>query len=120
MLVVWQDHNNYLRLSYVYAEELKIEAAREINGGFKSQNVPLADDKKRRMHSSKSDYYLKIKKKKNHYDFYFSNNGRKWEKIGKGYDVDFNDLKVGINATAPVSQRNIIAEFDYFRIKDQP
>ena len=123
MLVVWQDHNNYLRLSYVYAEELRIESACEINGEFKSQNIPLSISLK----GSKGDspfskggegdfVLLKIKKKKNHYDFFYSRNGSKWKKVGKGYNVNFNDLKVGINATAPVSQRNITAEFDYFRL----
>ena len=121
MLVVWQDHNNYLRLSYVYAEELKIEAACEINGEFKSRNVLIGvQNSNIPQPPSKGEYYLKIKKKKNHYDFFYSKNGNKWVEIGGGYIADFNDLKVGINATAPVSQRNRPAEFDYFRIKVQP
>ncbi|RLD08909.1 MAG: hypothetical protein DRI44_09400 [Chlamydiae bacterium] len=124
MLVVWQDHNNYLRLSYVFADELKFEAACEINGEFKSENVPLSKLSLNKMKHPgfisgevKGDLVLlKIKKKKNHYDFFYSFNGEKWRKVGKGYNVDFNDLKVGINATAPVSRRNIHAEFDYFRM----
>jgi len=117
MLCVWQDHNNYLRLSYVYAEELKMEACCEINGEFKSQSVSISNDKKCRL---PTNYYLKIKNKKNHYTFYFSKNGSQWKKVSKGFDANFHNIKVGIGAASPVSQRNIPSEFDYFRIKVQP
>jgi len=133
-LFVWQDHNNYLRLSYVFDKEPKIEAACEINGEFKSKSVQLKNPtfskgEKRDLiplkkvespfpKGGKGDFvFLKIKKIKNHYNFYFSPDNKKWRKIGKGFETEFKNLKVGINATAPVSERNIPAEFDYFSIK---
>ncbi len=117
-IFVWQNHNNYLRLSYVYAEEMKIEAACEINGVFESKSIYLKNFLFPK--ESKEVVYLKIKKIKNYYNFFFSKNESKWKKIDKGFNVDFNNSKIGINATAPVSKRNIPAEFDYFRIKVQP
>ena len=114
MLIVWQDHNNYLRISFVFDGEPKIESAIEINGEFKSgslavnqHNVSSTIDNKCR---------LKILKTKNHYDFFYSQPGNKWVKVGDGYEAKFNDIKVGIGATAPVSKRNIPAGFDYFKV----
>jgi len=114
-LFIWQNHNNYLRLSYVFDNEPKIEVGYEKEGEFKSQSFPFSIK-----NPDKDVVYLKIKKTKNHYDFYFSKNGNEWEKIKKRVDTAFNNIKIGINATAAVSQRNIVAEFDYFRIKIKP
>ena len=110
LLCVWQDHNNYLRLSYVYDDGTKVEAACEINGEFKSYNEPIKNPSKY--------IYLKISKRGNNYNFYFSADGEKWKKLNKSYTVNFNEIKIGLGATSPVSGRNIPAEFDYFKVSD--
>jgi len=124
LLIVWQDHNNYLRISLVHDNELKVESAIEINGEFKSRSVVVKrqnmsstiDNLSRERGCSRKKYRLKIRKTKNHYDFFYNQNGNKWVKVGDGYNAEFNDIKVGIGAIAPVSQRNIPAEFDYFKV----
>ena len=106
-LCVWQDHNNYLRLSYVYDGAPKVEVAKEVKGNYKSYNLPV----------KKKIKFLKIKKTGEHYDFYYSFDNKIWKKVGKGFNLKFNDIKVGISAISPVSERTPVAEFDWFNIK---
>jgi len=74
------------------------------------------DNLSRERSRSWKKYRLKIRKTKNHYDFFYNQIGNKWVKVGDGYDAEFNDIKVGFAATSPVSQRNIPVEFDYFKV----
>lgn len=111
-IVIWQDHNNYLRLTSVYDDGLKLEAAREIEGVYTNTSIP---------NPFGSDLQLAIEKKDGHYRYFASSDGEDWLEIGSGYADPFapdsaTPLRIGFGAMAPESGAARTARFDWFRV----
>jgi beta-xylosidase len=106
-LFVWQDHNNFLRLSDAWIAGRRLEAGVEIGAAFEADQVPT---------SIGANCWLRIRKLANKYTFWASGNGTDWDQVGGERTAGLIDIKVGIGAASPGSARNLQAAFDYFRI----
>ncbi|HNT35042.1 MAG TPA: DUF1349 domain-containing protein, partial [bacterium] len=112
MIVVWQDHNNYLKLSTVYDNGLCLEAACETDGVYTKTSIP---------NPFGSSLILAIERKEGHYFYQASGDGEDWIDVGTGCADPFVPdsgfaLRVGFGAKAPESGAARIARFDWFRV----
>ncbi|MBN1900875.1 family 43 glycosylhydrolase [Candidatus Sumerlaeota bacterium] len=115
MLLMWSDHNNFIKLASVFDTGLKFEAASESGGNYASyQTANTIGD----------TVFLKIIKTSNHYDFYVGANDTDYTKLGSGYDNPMNPygypLKIGLGAISPESGQSRTASFDFFRVEKSP
>jgi beta-xylosidase len=115
MLLVWSDHNNYIKLSTLYVDGLKFEAASESGGNYVSYFMD---------NTIGSTVYLKIDKTGDHYDYYVGANDADYVIFGSGYDNPMNPygfpVKIGFGAMSPESGQNLTAFFDFFRVAKSP
>jgi len=112
ILLVWADHDNYIKLSSLYDNGLKLEAATESNGIYDSYFM---------VNTIGATLYLKIGKTGSHYDFYFSLDDLSYTIFGTGYNNPMNPcgmpVKIGLGAMAPQSGQPRNASFDFFRVE---
>lgn len=110
-LIIWQDADNYVRFSHVFAAGNKLEAAMEFDGLFSAQQ---------RANKTGDDIYLKIQKFGESFTYFASSNGQEWQEIGFGVETEHENEKVGLFAISPASGRVLPATFDFFEIKLDP
>lgn len=109
-LIIWQDPDNYLRFSSLYADGKGIELGKEVNQLFTSILAP---------NKIGSTVLLGIEKKGITYISYMSPDGEKWTETAR-YEFDnLKNLKVGLVAYTASSVQKREARFDYFHV-DQP
>lgn len=104
-LIVWQDSNNYVALKKVFAEELKFEAAAEINEKYTSRAAS---------NTIGDTVWLRIVKRGKTYRCLVSTDGENWTAIAKPIKAKLLLPKVGLIATSPKSKRQVIARFEFF------
>jgi beta-xylosidase len=105
-LGLWQNHNEYVKLAVVHSHGgLKLEVGNESSGRYASRlhDVPALDD-----------YWLRIKKAGDRYDFLFSPDGKTWNALDTEY-ATLDNIKAAIGACSPESGREIPAGFDFLR-----
>ncbi len=107
-LFVWQDHNNYIRLSKAWIAGRKFEVGVEVNAVFAAQQEPT---------DIGADCWMRIRKSDNIFTFWVSGNGINWQQMAESQTVNFIDIKVGLGASSPGSGRALSAKFDYFHIQ---
>jgi beta-xylosidase len=107
-LCVWQDHDNYVRLSVLFDEGPRLQAACEREGRFEQMEIE---------NTLGNEVYLRIQKQEDRYTLCASGDGRAWQTVGDGYDAPLLHRRVGIGAIAPGSGRHPVAVFDYFSIE---
>jgi beta-xylosidase len=106
-LYLWQDHNHFVKLAVVYAGGVRVEVADEVDGRYVSGGREFAVG---------PETWLRIKKRGNRHEFLVSPDGNEWTSFGTR-SVTLRDLRVGLGATAPVSERSIPAAFDFVRFE---
>ncbi|MBT3377813.1 MAG: family 43 glycosylhydrolase [Lentisphaerae bacterium] len=108
-LCVYQDHNNYQRLSHVWAGTRQIETGCEIDGVYMNSGTPSPVE---------ADLvWLRITKRGYRYTSVMSLDGQKWRPVGRIWEATFCAPKVGIGAISPVSGRRISAAFELFEFE---
>ncbi|MGE5252038.1 MAG: hypothetical protein ACM3QS_17675 [Bacteroidota bacterium] len=108
--VIYQDADNYVRLTYGYMSGLKFEFAREIGGDFQPVQAAAPPG----IH----DFYLRLAKAGPDYSAYYSTDGAAWISIGTHTDLSITPLEAGLLAFNGVGATadEIPADFDYFRM----
>jgi glucosylceramidase len=108
-LIVYQDDNNYLKISRVYNNGNEIQLGKEIGGSY--------SDQKGTDNISGTTIYFKITKSGSNYSAYMSSDGTTYTQVGTTQSITFSSVKVGliaINGWATVGEVN--ADFDYFNV----
>lgn len=105
-LYLWQDHNNYLRVGPVFDEKLMIALAQESKSAFET----LATDE-----YLGDDVELRATRLGRTYRFAASVDGKNWKQIGADVEDDLVDLRVGVGAASPASEKSVDAWVDWVR-----
>lgn len=106
-LIAWQDHNNYVRLSNVYAGGRRWQIVRELGGRPWSQEIP---------NTIGDEVWMRITRRGRTYSCAVSVDGRQWWPVGPPLAADFTEVQVGLSAASPGSERRAEAAFEFFRI----
>ena len=109
-LIVYQDHDHYVRLSHAYDNDLEFLAAHEVAGEFQFSNLP---------NSIGSNVFLAIQKEGIHYTLRVSADNINWQIVGQ-YEAHFEQPMVGIGAISPGSESRRTATFSNFIIETEP
>lgn len=109
-LCLWQNADNYLRLSSIFNGKAMVELVTEMDGQPAAHGIENTLGK---------TLYLRIKKKGILYEGFVSKDGQSWEKVGET-SVRLKDLKMGFGALGAGSKRGIPVRFDYFRLHPGP
>ncbi|HIW34063.1 MAG TPA: family 43 glycosylhydrolase [Candidatus Paenibacillus intestinavium] len=109
-LIVWQDADNFVKLSHVYDNGSVLESAYELNAKYmKPINPTVPVDSHTQI--------LKIRKVGNQYTTYYWN-GDYWAQAAAGaITANLSNVKVGFYANNVVSNQRIHAKFDYFAVR---
>jgi beta-xylosidase len=103
---LWQNHNQYVKLAVVHSHGgIKLEVGNESSGRYASRlhDAPTLDN-----------YWLRISKTSDRYEFSFSLDGKEWKKLDSEYATLLN-IKAAIGACSPESNREIPVAFDFVR-----
>ncbi len=106
-LLIWQDHNNYIRLSTVYSGGRRWQVVRELGGRPFSEEIP---------NTIGDRVWMKISRRGRTYSCSVSVDGKVWWPVGPPLAADFSDVRVGLSAASPGGGRKADAAFDFFRI----
>lgn len=106
-LIAWQDADNYVRLSKVYANAPEISAAIEIQGSFEEVLVPMP---------VRDDVILRLERHGDVWTFAVGD-GTKWTPVGSPREARFAAPRLGFGAMAPGSKRPFDARFRDFRVR---
>lgn len=109
-LVIYNDDDNYVRLTYAYIDGPRFEFAKETGGDFQPIQVPAPPDI--------NDFHLRIGKLGTNYYGYYSQDGTNWTLIGMHQNVNISAIDIGLLAfnAMNVTTMEIPADFDYFRV----
>ena len=112
-LLIYEDDDNHMRLTYGHMDKIRIEFAREINGVFENLHTspPL----------NVNDFHLKIVKLNSTYIAHFSLDGENWMGAGVWENVPIIPNSIGItafNGAESSTPIEIPARFDYFQMLD--
>jgi regulation of enolase protein 1 (concanavalin A-like superfamily) len=108
-IVIYQDDDNYIRLSRMYLSQ-SVQLVKEVQGEKQDIRVPV----------DLTTTYLKIAKKGNLYIAYYGGDGKAWTRAGE-FSALLNNLRVGLYAASGLYEAGgkygqIPADFDYFCI----
>ncbi|MGD8398514.1 MAG: DUF1349 domain-containing protein, partial [Anaerolineae bacterium] len=106
-LYVYQDDDNYLEVSRVYADGQTVRLKEEIGGVTSSWywDTPA------------TDLYLRIVKEGDDYYSFFSPDGDTWTFTGQINDLPLSDLWVGVGAHMGPDPVSVTADFDLFTLE---
>jgi len=112
MLMLWRDHNNFAKLSTVYDNGPRIEAAIEIEGVYSNESI---------VNPFGSDVLLGIERCGDRIRFLASGDGSAWTPVGGERQNPWPSgngipLRIGVGAEAPESGAARPARFDWFRL----
>ncbi|MFG0259672.1 MAG: family 43 glycosylhydrolase [Phycisphaerales bacterium JB041] len=110
-LFVWCDHNNYIRLSNVYAGGRKWQVVRELGGRPVLHESP---------NTIGDEVWMKITRRGRTYSCAVSADGSTWWPVGPPLAADFSEVQVGLWAGTPGNDRRADAAFDFFRVGTPP
>lgn len=106
-LVIWQDHNNYIRLSNAFVGGRRWLITRELGGRPQSWDFP---------NTIGDDVWMKITRRGRSYECEVSADGQKWWPVGIPLAADFGEVQVGLIACTPGSGRRVDVGFEFFRV----
>jgi len=106
-LIVYQDTDNYVRLTRLHYEK---------GGGVQFFKEVGASTTAKAVGCDLTTTYLKIKKQDGTYTGYWSADGTNWNQVYQYTDVHLSNLKVGLAAFLGPSYTEIPANFDYICI----
>ena len=105
-VILWQDHDNFIKLATVHDQRPRLEVAIETGATYKSQ---LFDN------TLGADLRLRITRMDGRYSFAASADGRRWKPLVTDLPDTLKDLRVGFGAASPGTKESTVASFDYFR-----
>ena len=106
-LIVWQDHNNYIRLSNAFVGGRRWIITRELGGQAVNQDLP---------NTMGDAVWMKIARRGRTYECSVSADGERWWPVGIPLAADFSEVQVGLAAASPRGGRRADAAFDFFRV----
>ncbi|MHC4502615.1 MAG: family 43 glycosylhydrolase, partial [Planctomycetota bacterium] len=107
-LIAWQDHNNYVRFSTAHVDGRRFEVGVEVEGEYRSAIEA---------NGIGAAVHLRLTRAGDRYGFQVSRDGRAWKALGTTHEPRLVDLKIGLGATATISDRRPEAVFERFRIE---
>lgn len=108
-LTLFQDHNRFIKVGSVYSQGgRKIEFGTDTDGVY---DFTLFEN------TFGEELLLRMKRQGNDFSAYASADGREWMTLKEDLKFDMIDLKIGIAACAPGSEKPIPAAFDFLRIE---
>ena len=111
-LCIWQDHDNFLRLSTTCNARPQFEVGRQIAGVYAASGTD---------NTIGSSVHLRIHKKGTVYAFLASPDGRRWTEVARPASASFHMVRAGIGALAARGDANRSARFRSFEWRsDQP
>jgi beta-xylosidase len=102
---LWQDHNDYTKLAVVYSDAPKLEVATETDGDYQSQLFDLPSP-------AEKGVQLRLRRHADQCEYLFSADGQTWKTLATK-PMKLIDLRVGIGAASPASDRETTATFDF-------
>jgi len=109
-LAIYQDMDNYARLSRVHAYgRHAVEPALETAGSYSDWNRDIANT---------AEIYLKLTKIDGQLSYYYSFDGIKWREVEHHPRVNWEQVYVVLYAISPVSGREVDAMFDYIEVRE--
>ena len=108
-LVMYENDDNYIRLTYAYISGRKFEFGKEVGGVFQKFQVPAPTD---------DSFYLRIVKSGQDFLGYYRQSGGDWVLIGEHSNVNISVSQIGLSAfnAQYVTHIEIPADFDFFRV----
>jgi len=106
-IYVYQDDDNYLRLSRQYGNGDTVDLRLEVNGVAVTVSLP----------ESATTVYLRIAREGDSYTASYGTDGSSWTLVG-GKNMHVINPKVGIGSECGPSTTEIPADFDYFQLED--
>jgi len=107
-LLIYQDDDNYIKLTRVYADAQRVEFAAEIDQNYSGQVLGF----------STTPVFLRIRKTGQGYRGGFSADGLEWAKFSAYDGVDFSNVRTGLMATNSLAGLpTIAADFDYVCVR---
>jgi beta-xylosidase len=106
-IYVYQDDDNYLRLSRRYADGDKVDFRREVSGTVTTLSV----------NEFATVVYLRIAREGDSYMAYYSTDGSSWISVGQR-SMPLLNPKVGIGSECGPSTTEIPTDFDFFQLDD--
>jgi len=105
-LCVWQDADNYIRLSSVFAGGgMSLDAAVELGGQYTSSSLPRLGN---------GPVTLRVTRQDRTYTFSAQDEGGEWRRVGPPREASLYDLQIGLGAISPGSGQRRPAWFDDF------
>ena len=104
---VWQDHDNYVRLSAAFDQGHKLEVSSEIGRRYEASAID---------HSFGGTLYLRMLKRGTNFTFFASADGNGWTPVGKPVSAEFHNIRVGFGALAPRGKSTGSARFHHFEV----
>ncbi len=107
-IIIWQDHNNFIRLGNVHAGRRAWHITRELDGKpeYLSQPNTMSDT-----------IWMRITKRGRSYSFSVSLDGVDWWPVGQPLFADFSEIQVGLGAISPGNRNHRPVHFKEFRIE---
>ena len=106
-LLVYQDDDNYVQVSRLYADGQKVQIKAELGGATASTYWDTAA----------TTLYLRLVKEGDDYAGSFSLDGETWTLIGQVNDLALSNLQVGIGAMMGPVPVSVTADYDSFAIE---
>ncbi len=107
-LIIYQDHNNYVRFSNGWIDTRRWQVAHQVDGEFRDFITP----------NTLGDVcWMKMVRRGRSISCYASLDGQRWYAVGGSYLADFSEVRVGFGASTPGSGRRTDVAFDFFRVQ---
>lgn len=107
-LVIWQDHDHYIRLTMLFADGPRIELAYEMGKGATFEQVE---------NSWGTSLYLRVRRADRQFLFDLSPDGTTWHAPFDSVEARFPLPRIGFLATNPVRPSEIEARFSDWRFE---
>ncbi|HNT35536.1 MAG TPA: family 43 glycosylhydrolase, partial [bacterium] len=110
-LMVWHDHNNYIQFSKMRGGSGEVYVCGiERNGEFSSYSAAKGTD---------ALCHLRIIRRGTRIEFFGSDDGSNWDRIGNGYNATSPQAKIGFGAASPYSGSERDVTFEWFKVLGQ-
>jgi beta-xylosidase len=106
-LCVWQDHDNFVRVSATFEGGRQLEASHELARAYEASSIAS--------HFGDS-LHLRIEKRGDVFSSFASDDGAAWTTVGKPFRAALHNIRVGFGAIASRAESSGSARFHRFEI----
>jgi beta-xylosidase len=107
-ICLWQNHNNFVRLSAIHDGKTKFQIASEHDAKYEASTFD---------NTIGDDLYLRLERRNGSVAFKISSNGQVWQPLGDPIKIDLLDPRVGLGADSAQSRRDVPARFDFLHFE---